>query len=439
MRRLFNWLLLVGFALGALVSGAWAQTPAVAVLEIKGAINPMVASYVDRGLKLAAERNAGAVVIQLDTPGGLDTSMREIIQDMIGSPLPVIVYVSPQGGRAASAGAFITLAAHVAAMAPNTAIGAAHPVAGGGEEIKGAMGDKVTNDAAAYIKGLAKERGRNAEWAEKAVRQSVSASADEAKRLGVIDLVAPNLPSLLDQVHGREVKVGDRTVTLQTRGATTLPLEMTTLERFLYTISDPSIAFILLNLGMLGIFFELSNPGAIFPGILGGICLLLAFFALGMLPVNYVGVALIVLAFIMFVLELFVVSAGALTIGGLIALIFGASMLIDPSTPGIAVSLPVILTVTLVTASLMTGAMIMAIKTRRRKVTTGREDLIGAIAEVRTPLDPKGYVFLEGELWSAVTRSGRIDPPAHVTIVALEGLTLTVEPLSSPHFSQETP
>jgi membrane-bound serine protease (ClpP class) len=439
MRRLFNWLLLVGFALGALVSGAWAQTPSVAVLEIQGAINPMVASYVERGLKVAAERNAGAVVIQLDTPGGLDTAMRDIIQDMIASPLPVIVYVSPQGGRAASAGAFITLAAHVAAMAPNTAIGAAHPVAGGGEEIKGAMADKVTNDAAAYIKGLAKERGRNAEWAEKAVRQSVSASADEAKRLGVVDLLAPNLPSLLDQVHGREVKVGERTLKLQTRGATTLPLEMTTLERFLYTISDPSIAFILLNLGMLGIFFELSNPGAIFPGILGGICLLLAFFALGMLPVNYVGVALILLAFIMFVLELFVVSAGALTIGGLIALIFGASMLIDPSTPGIAVSLPVILTVTLTTAAMMTGAMIMAIKTRRRKVSTGREELIGAIAEVRTPLDPKGYVFLEGELWSAVTRSGRIDPPAHVTIVALEGLTLTVEPLSSPQLSQETP
>jgi membrane-bound serine protease (ClpP class) len=300
------------------------------------------------------------------------------------------------------------------------------------------MADKVTNDAAAYIKGLAKERGRNADWAEKAVRQSVSATADEAKRLGVIDLVAPDLPTLLSQIDGRQVTIGDKKVTLKTQGAATLPLEMTGLERFLYTISDPSIAFILLNLGMLGIFFELSNPGAIFPGILGGICLLLAFFALGMLPVNYVGVALIVLAFIMFVLELFVVSAGALTIGGLIALIFGASMLIDPSTPGIAVSLPVILTMTLATAGLMTGAMVMAIRTRRRKVTTGREELIGAIAEVRSPLDPKGFVFLEGELWSAVSRSGRVDPPSHVTVVALNGLTLTVEPLPSPH-TQETP
>jgi membrane-bound serine protease (ClpP class) len=404
----------------------------VAVLEIQGAINPMVASYVDRGLKKAAEQQADAVVIQLDTPGGLDTAMREIIQDMIGSPIPVIVYVSPQGGRAASAGAFITLAAHVAAMAPNTAIGAAHPVAGGGEEIKGPMADKVTNDSAAYIKGLAKERGRNADWAEKAVRQSVSATADEAKRLGVIDLVASDLPTLLNAIDGRQVKVGDRTVTLATKDATTLPLSMTALERFLYTISDPSIAFILLNLGMLGIFFELSNPGAIFPGILGGICLLLAFFALGMLPVNYVGVALIVLAFIMFVLELFVVSAGALTIGGLIALIFGASMLIDPSTPGIAVSLPVILSVALSTAGLMAGAIVLAVRSKRRKVTTGREELIGAIATVRQPLDPKGYVFVEGELWSAVSRSGRIDPPEHVKIVAVEGLTLTVEALSSP-------
>lgn len=438
MRRLFNWLLVLGFALGALISGAWAQTPSVAVLEVKGAINPMVANYIERGLKVAAEKKADAVVIRLDTPGGLDTSMREIIQDMIASPVPVIVYVSPQGGRAASAGAFITLAAHVAAMAPDTAIGAAHPVAGGGEEIKGAMADKVTNDAAAYIKGLAKERGRNADWAEKAVRQSVSATAEEAKRLGVIDLVAPDLPTLLNEVNGRKVKVGDRTVTLMTQGASTLPVEMTTLERFLYTISDPSIAFILLNLGMLGIFFELSNPGAIFPGILGGICLLLAFFALGMLPVNYVGVALIILAFIMFVLELFVVSAGALTIGGLIALIFGASMLIDPSTPGIAVSLPVILSITIATAGLMAGAMVMAVRTKRRKVTTGREELMGAIAEVRSPLDPKGFVFLDGELWSAVSRSGRIDPPAHVKVVALEGLTLTVESLSSPPLSQES-
>ena len=432
MQRLLSWFLVFGFALGALVTGAWARTPQVAVLEIQGAINPMVASYVDRGLKKAAEQQADAVVIQLDTPGGLDTAMREIIQDMIGSPIPVIVYVSPQGGRAASAGAFITLAAHVAAMAPNTAIGAAHPVAGGGEEIKGPMADKVTNDSAAYIKGLAKERGRNADWAEKAVRQSVSATADEAKRLGVIDLVASDLPTLLNAIDGRQVKVGDRTVTLATKGAATLPLSMTALERFLYTISDPSIAFILLNLGMLGIFFELSNPGAIFPGILGGICLLLAFFALGMLPVNYVGVALIVLAFIMFVLELFVVSAGALTIGGLIALIFGASMLIDPSTPGIAVSLPVILSVALSTAGLMAGAIVLAVRSKRRKVTTGREELIGAIATVRQPLDPKGYVFVEGELWSAVSRSGRIDPPEHVKIVAVEGLTLTVEALSSP-------
>lgn len=439
MRRFFNWLLLVGFALVTLVSGAWAQTPSVALLEVKGAINPMVARYVERGLKLAAERHVDAVVLQLDTPGGLDTAMRDIIQDMINSPVPVIVYVSPQGGRAASAGAFITLAAHVAAMAPNTAIGAAHPVAGGGEEIKGPMADKVTNDAAAYIKGLAKERGRNAEWAEKAVRQSVSATADEAKRLGVIDLVAPDLNSLLEQTDGRQVKLGDRTIKLATKGATPVPIEMTALERFLYTISDPSIAFILLNLGMLGIFFELSNPGAIFPGILGGICLLLAFFALGMLPVNYVGVALIVLAFIMFVLELFVVSAGALTIGGLIALIFGASMLIDPSTPGIAVSLPVILTVTITTAGLMIAALVLAIRSRRRKVTTGREELIGAIAEVRTPLEPHGFVFLEGELWRAVSRSGRIDPPSRVKVVSLDGLTLTVEPLSSSNLAQENP
>ncbi len=437
MKRLFNWLLLVGVALAAVAPSAWAQAPMVAVMEIKGAINPMVARYVDRGLRDAAVQKADAVVIQLDTPGGLDTAMREIIQDMIGSPVPVIVYVSPQGGRAASAGAFITLAAHVAAMAPNTAIGAAHPVAGGGEEITGPMADKVTNDAAAYIKGLAKERGRNAEWAEKAVRQSVSATAAEAKRMGVIDLVASDLDTLLDQVHGRKIKLSNRTVTLETRGATTLPLGMTTLERFLYTISDPSIAFILLNLGMLGIFFELSNPGAIFPGILGGICLLLAFFSLGMLPVNYVGVALIILAFIMFVLEIFVASAGALAIGGLIALVFGASMLIDPSTPGIAISLPVILTVTLSTAGMMAGAMVMAIRARRRKVTTGREELIGAIAEVRTPLDPKGYVFLEGELWSAVSRGGRVEPFYHVRVVAVDGLTLTVEPL--PQLSQESP
>ncbi|MBI6547152.1 MAG: nodulation protein NfeD [Cyanobacteria bacterium NC_groundwater_1444_Ag_S-0.65um_54_12] len=366
------------------------------------------------------------IVIELDTPGGLDQSMRAIVQRTIASPVPVVVFVSPAGARAASAGLFITMAAHVAAMAPNTAIGAAHPVGGGGEEIKGHMAKKVENDAAAYVRGLATRHGRNADWAEKAVRQSVSLSSDEALENRVIDVVAPDLAALLDRLEGRKVKLAAGPLTLRTKGLFVTRLEMSKLERFLFVISDPNIAFILLNLGMLGLFFELSNPGAVLPGVIGGICLLLAFFSLGMLPVNYAGVALILFAFLLFVADLFSPSHGVLTVGGVISLILGGFLLFSGSPLGIIVSRPLVLTVGLTTGGLFAACLALALRAQRRKVTTGREDLLGRTARVKVALNPEGQVFLEGERWQAHTLEGPIEEGAEVIVRDMQDLKLLV-------------
>lgn len=397
------------------------------VLTLKGAINPVSAAYIARGIDHAAKTNARIVVIRLDTPGGLDQSMREIVQKEIASPVPVAVLVWPDGARAASAGLFITMAAHVAAMAPNTAIGAAHPVAGGGEEIKGAMAKKVVNDAAAYIRSLATQRGRNAAWAEKAVRQSVSLSATEARNQDVIDVVAPDVPTLLKKIDGRKVTMAAGPLTLDTDALAQSQFEMTGMERLLYTITDPNIAFILLNLGMLGLFFELSNPGAVLPGIIGGICLLLAFFSLGMLPVNYAGVALILFAFLLFVAELFTPTFGALTIGGVVSLVLGGLVLMSGSPAGIEVSRPLILTVGLSTGGVFAVIVGAALRAQGRRVTTGREDMVGRFARVRRQLDPDGQVFVEGELWQARSEEGLIEVGADVRIKRIEGLLLVVE------------
>lgn len=431
MRVLVRWLVALLFGLSAF-SGlvAAASDERVRVLEVKGAITPAIASYISRGLAQANKAGDEAALIRLDTPGGLDAAMRDIVQAIEASHIPVIVYVSPSGARAASAGAFITMAAHVAAMAPNTAIGAASPVASGGEEIKGTMKAKVTNDAAAYLRGIAKSRGRNAEWAEKAVRQAVSLEASEAVKAHVVDLVAPDVPTLLDRIDGRKVMVGTRAVVLQTRHAREVALEMGRLERFLQFISDPSIALLLLNLGMLGLFLELSNPGLILPGVIGGICLLLAFYALGTLPINAAGVALIAFAFLLFVAELFVPSFGALAIGGIISLVLGAVMLVSPGTPGFEVSRGMIALIALVSGAAIAGLVTMAVKAQRRKVTTGKAGMIGTIAEVRTPLDPEGQVFVHGELWRAVSVEGTVLPGGWVEVRRVENLTLYVVPTS---------
>ena len=417
-----------------LLFGAWllvaplvsAATPSVMVLTAKGAVTPVMASYFSRGISVAEQKNATAVVIQLDTPGGLDTAMRDIVQRINGARVPVVVYVSPAGARAASAGAFITMAAHVAVMAPNTAIGAAHPVAGNGQQIEGPMEDKVVNDAVAYIRGIAKLRGRSEDWAERAVRQSISTQADEAVKEHVVDFVATDLPSLLKQLDGRKAKLLTSDVEIVTTGATVEPLDMNFVEAFLFAISDPNIAYILLSIAMLGIFLELSNPGAILPGVVGGIFLILAFYALQMLPINFAGLALILFALILFIAEVKVVSHGLLTVGGVISLFLGSLMLIETPTEYMRISLTVIVPAVLVSAAFFTFAVTKAVKARLTKPTTGIEGLIGETGTASTPIVPEGKVSVHGEFWNA-TSDQKIDTGEKVQVIGATNLKLRVK------------
>ncbi len=414
---------------------AQAAAPQVDVITVKGVINPVVAGYVARGIHNAESDGAVALIVRMDTPGGLDTSMREIIQGILDAKVPVVVYVWPQGGRAASAGVFITIASHVAAMAPNTNIGAAHPVSLGGSPLGGeqqqqpdqTMTEKVTNDAVAYIKGIAIGRGRNAEWAEKAVRESVSVTAAEAKKLGVIDLVASDLPDLLAQLDGRQVTLTSGTVTLSTAGAGVRLMDMGPIEQFLLNISDPNIAFLLLSLSVTALLIELTNPGAILPGVIGGISLFLALFSLGMLPVNYAALGLIFLAFILFILEIKIVSFGLLSVGGVVSMTLGALLLINSASPDLQVSRPLIGIVVLGTAGAFFFILRAVRRAQRRRPTTGREGLPGQLAVARSPLDPEGYVFVEGERWSAVSEDGPISEGEPVIVVRKDGFKLRVK------------
>lgn len=412
-----------------------AASPSVVVLRVKGTVNPALTRYVERGLDEAERRNARATVIMLDTPGGLDESMREIVQRIINARIPVIVYVAPAGARAASAGTFITLAAHVAAMAPGTEMGAAHPVALGSptgtDQTSSTVSEKIVNDAVAYIQSLAQMRGRNVQWAEKAVRESASAHAEEAKALGVVEVVAPDLPSLLQQVHGMKVRLLTTEVILDTADAPIVYVDMSLIEQFLITISNPNIAFILLSLALLALFFEFANPGAILPGVVGGILLLLALFSLGTLPINWAGVLLIVLAFILFVAEVFVTSHGALGIGGAIALILGGLLLVSSAAPP---NLRVNPLLVYSMAAAIAAFFFFVVRTivqdrRRRRPVTGTEGLVGQQAVARTALDPEGTVMVEGERWHAVSLDGRIEEGEVVVVEGRDGLTLRVRRL----------
>ncbi len=430
MLRIIRLLLLLGLLITATIAiEVQAATSEVYVLEVKGTINPVLVDYVERGIDRAEEDRAVACIIQLDTPGGLDTSMRDIVKDIVNARVPVVVYVSPSGARAASAGVFITMAAHVAVMAPNTAIGAAHPVAVGteGEEaMSEAMEEKVVNDAAAYIRSIAEAHGRNMEWAEKAVRESVSATEQEALELNVIDMVAPDLNILITQLDGREVTMLDESmVTLNTQDATVEHIKMNTLEGFLYAIADPNIAYILLSLAMLGIMVEISNPGLIFPGVVGGICFLLAFYSLGMLPVNYAGALLIILAFGLFIAEVFTASFGLLTAGGVVSLVIG-SLILFKGGPLFSISPWLIATVTIIIAALFAFVISRVIRAHRRQAKTGREELAGKTAVVKVALEPEGIVFFKGERWTAISEEGPIEAGEEVIITRVDGLTLYV-------------
>ncbi len=376
--------------------------PDVLVITVDGIINPVSSEFISKKLDKANEMGVAAIVIELDTPGGLMESMRLIIKDMHASSVPVVVYVAPDGARAASAGAFITIAAHVAAMAPQTNIGAAHPVSAGGGQMDDTMADKVTNDAVAYIKSLAKNHGRNEQWAEDAVRKSISSTADEALELNVIDLIAPNLKYLLDEIHGMTVKTASGEVVLNTKDANVVREEMSLRHRILDTISNPNIAYILMMLGFYGLFFELTNPGAIFPGVVGGISLILAFYAFQTLPVNYAGVLLILLAVVMFVLETQVASSGALTIGGLVAMVLGSLMLFSGGGPLFRVSISVIATTTGMTALFFVVVVGLIVSAHKRKPVTGNEGLVGIEGKALSAVDRDGgSVHVHGEIWSA--------------------------------------
>jgi len=424
-------LILIGLVLAVSIA-ARAQTGGsrVDVLTVKGTINPVLTDYISRGIEQAEETQASAVIIQLDTPGGLDTAMRDIIQSIINARVPVIVYVSPAGARAASAGAYITLSAHVAVMAPNTAIGAATPVSLGSEgeaQMSEEMKNKVINDAIAYIRDLATRQGRNAEWAEKAVREGASATSQEALQLNVVDMVVSDLNSLLAQVDGRKVTLIDgREVTLNTQGAAVNYVDMEFIEDFLYTIADPNIAYLLLSLAMLGIMVEVFNPGLIFPGVVGAISLLLAFFSLGVLPVNWAGILLIVLAFGLFVGEVLTTTFGLFTAGGVVSLVIGSLILFKGASPLFRVNPWLIAGVTIVIAGVFAFVISRAIRAHRKQASTGREELIGKRAIVKVALAPEGTVFYKGERWTAISENDRIEPGEEVIITAVDGLILHV-------------
>jgi len=404
---------------------AVAQSETVYVIPVADAISPGVAEYVEKGIEKASDAGAACIIIELDTPGGLADSMRDIVMAIYKSDIPVVVFVSPSGARAASAGVMITMAADIAAMAPGTNIGAAHPVGAGGQEINETMEDKVTNDMVAYVKGIAKKRGRNEAWAEKAVRESVSVTASEALEENIVDLIAEDMDDLIKQIDGREIP-GRGTLTLDEPKQ--VVMKETLRDRVLKTISNPNIAYILLLIGLAGLYFELSHPGAIFPGVIGGIAIILAFFALQTLPVNYAGFLLIILSVVFFIIEMKITSYGLLSVAGVVSLLLGSIMLFEGDSPEMRVAWRVIIpTVTLISAFFILVAG-MVFRAHGLQPRTGVSGLIGQIGVVKNTIDPSGKVFIHGELWNAEAGSA-IPEGAKVRVVNVANLILEVEAL----------
>lgn len=421
---------------GLLIAAAPQPNPAnkVLLIQVNGVINPVSAEYITRAVDRAEAENFHALILQMDTPGGLLESTRQITKRFLGARVPVIVYVAPTGARAASAGVFICYSAHLVAMAPSTNIGAAHPVniGAGADSTQNAMMDKVTNDAVAQIKSMAEKRKRNAEWAEQAVRESVSITEREALEKNVINFIAPSLDSLLTILDGHEVETEAGKTTLSTRNAEVIANPMTWRDKILDQLSNPNLAYIFLMLGIYGIFFELSNPGSIFPGVVGAILLILAFYSMQTLPVNYAGLLLILLALLLFVLEVKIASYGLLTIAGIISMALGSLMLFkSPDNfmdPMVRVSMEIVITFTLLTAAFFLVALTFAFRAHKRKVTTGKEGLIGEIGEARTAISANGRVLVHGEIWSAYSDQP-IKKGKKIRVVAVDGMRLKVEPI----------
>ncbi|MBI2988161.1 MAG: nodulation protein NfeD [Deltaproteobacteria bacterium] len=424
---LFLALVIGGFS--ALAQSKGPSDPHVDLIMIDGGIHPAVDDFIRESIGRARSKGARALIIQLDTPGGLLTSTRSIVKDILGAPVPVMVYVAPSGAGAGSAGVFITLAAHIAAMAPGTNIGAAHPVGGGGQEVKGVMGEKIENFTASFSETIAQKRGRNTEWAIQAVRRSVSITEKEALKKNVIDIVARDIDDLLQQAEGKKVDVDGHEQTLSLKGVRVERFEMGLKQKIINTLSDPNIAYLLLMAGILGIYMEFSHPGVIFPGVAGGIALLLALTSFQILPINYAGLLLILLGIALLIGEAFLPSFGVLGIGGAIALGLGSLLLFDTESSDLVVDRSIIFTAVATLSALMLVVGYLVFKSQKRKPTLGLEGLLGEIGEVRVMLNPCGKIFVHGEYWNA-EGDGEIAVGEKVRVVGFEGMSLKVKRLS---------
>jgi membrane-bound serine protease (ClpP class) len=401
----------------------FAQQSEIYIIQVADAISPGTADFIKSGIKTAEENAAACVIIELDTPGGLAESMRLIVQNILASKVPVVVFVYPGGARAASAGVMITMAADVAAMAPGTNIGAAHPVGAGGKEIDKTMSEKVINDMVAQAKSVAEKRGRNAKWVEDAIRESVSVTETEALKENIIDLIAMDTDDLIKQLNGREIK--DRGI-LKLDDVKKVTIKETLRTKILKTISNPNIAYILMMIGLAGLYFEFSHPGSIFPGVIGAIALILAFFAMQTLPVNYAGILLIALAIIFFIMEMKIISYGLLSVAGVVSLLLGSLMLFKGSAPDMKVSLQVVLPTIILISGFFVAVAGLVFRAQISKPTTGSTGLVGEIGVVKKALTPEGKVFVHGELWNARAKDP-IDKDVKVRIVQVVNLILEVE------------
>ena len=422
IKKPFFIIFIVVFIIGLFIHNVQAEQNSAMVIELEGTINPGTAQFVIKGLKRAEASKHKLVIIRLDTPGGLDSSMRSIVKAILNSSIPIVVYVAPRGARAASAGVMITIAAHVAAMAPQTNIGAAHPVSADGKEINKTMSEKVVNDMVAYVRSIAKDRGRNQEWVEKAIRESVSITADVAVKEKVVDLVARDIDDLLSLLDGKEIVLNKGKVKLETKGLKLIYVSPGWRDRVLNTISNPNIAYVLMMIGMAGLYFELAHPGGILPGVIGSISLILAFFAFQTLPVNYAGLLLIALAIIFFIAEIKVASYGLLSVAGLISLILGSIMLFED----VRVSLKLIMPTTVMIGGFFIIIAFLAFRAYRRKPTSGMEGLIGETGVVEERIAPVGLIFAHGEYWKA-TSTEVAEQGEKVRVIGSRGLELIVE------------
>ena len=402
---------------------SFAYERTVYVLRFSGMINPMSAHYITGGITKAEKENAEAVVIALDTPGGLDKSMRTIVQKIMNASVPVIVYVYPKGARAASAGVFIALASDIVGMSPGTNIGAAHPV-----DLAGKLASKkITNDAAAYIRSIAEKKKRNPSWAERSVKESLSITENEALNLGISNVVADDINSLLTQIDGKEVIIGKSRKVLNTKAAKVINIEMSIREKLFNALGDPNIAYVLFMIGIYGLIYELASPGAIFPGVAGGICLILALVSFDSLSANLAGMFLIILAAVLFILEVKIVSHGVLTMGGILSLILGSLMLFSPQLPYFRLSMTLITGTVIMTSLFFIFIVSKGILAQKRKIESGVEGIIGSTGEARTDISDEGRVYVHGEEWSAYTEGEKIEKGGKIKVIGIDGISLKVK------------